>query len=95
MEFEEYKNEIAGKSLEDLIEKIKSLDSYPLIESMLETHPNDATLVQATVMLSMLTDRKLSVLVNHVSLELTFSLIAQKLTAEILEEKEKENGSEN
>lgn len=88
MDFQKFKNLIQGKTLEDLIEKIKSLDSYPMIEDILEKDSNGAVALQALVMLETLADKELHALLHHVSLDITFGLIAQKLTSEILEEKE-------
>lgn len=81
------------KGLDDLIQVIKKVPSYPIIEKCLkfEANQNNAEFIGAFIMLESLQNKKLFELVNDVALDLLFGLIAQKLTYEIMEGKENDN----
>ncbi len=92
MNYEDFKENVAGKTLEDVIEKIKTLPVYQLYEKRVKEEDCEETykFLETMAMLCALTDDGLLAMMNSVSMDLMFSMIDMRLRAEILEESEVE-----
>lgn len=96
MEEERFEEITKGKTIEDVIEKLKQTTAFSLIQTDLEKNLKvDSTIVNAFMSIECLFNKELSALVFSVSHDILASLIATKLTAEYELEKEKQNGSKN
>ena len=91
-DFELFKEATEGKTLDDLVKKIKKLPLYEIYKHKVEENATEtADLLESLTLLSSLSDQRLSALVTCVSMKLLFSVIDQKLKNEILNESEGNN----
>ena len=91
-DFELFREATEGKTLDDLVKKIKKLPLYEIYKHSVEKNVNEtAGLLESLTLLSSLSDQRLSALITHVSMKLLFSVIDQKLKYEILNESEGNN----
>lgn len=93
MNYEDFKENVAGKTLEDVIEKIKKPPFYQMYGKRVKEEDSEETykFLETMAMLCALTDDGLLAMINSVSMDLMFSMIDMRLRAEILEEREGEN----
>lgn len=93
-DFELFKEATEGKTLDDLVKKIKELPLYEIYKHGVEENATEtADLLEGLTLLFALSNQRLSALITYVSTNLLFSIIDQRLKHEILNERE-ENSNE-
>lgn len=92
MNYEDFKENVAGKTLEDVIEKIKTLPIYQTYAERVKKEDCEETYkyLETMTMLCSLMDDGFSAMMHSVSMDLMFSMIDMRLRAEILQEEEDE-----
>lgn len=86
MNYEDFKENVAGKTLEDVIEKIKKLPVYQMYEKRVKEEDCEETynFLETMTMLCALMDDEFLAMIHSVSMDLMFSMIDMRLRAEIL-----------
>lgn len=88
----DFKEATEGKTLDDLVQKIKELPLYGIYKRYVEVNSaKNSNLLQGLVLLYALSDKTLSALIMEISNNLLFSIIDQRLKYEILNESEGNN----
>lgn len=89
-DFEKFKNAIEGKTIEDFIQKVKKMPFYGTYEHAVrdKSEEDTANLLGILLMLFAVRDEELSALMTHVSMDILFALVNQRLRNEILNDSE-------
>ncbi len=87
--YEEFKNAIQGKGLDDLAEELKKSTGFEVyVQSVLDGKEDSTKQLQVIGMLASLVDKKFSAMFTSVSMDFTYAFLDQKLRAEILQKTE-------
>ena len=93
LSFGEYFNAVAGKTIEDVAEEIKTLPFYSSYKKDVLAGDTEETnkLLEIASLIHGKTDAKFDAMIKFVSIQFMFAMIDMRLRAEILEESEGEN----
>lgn len=88
MSLNEFMEVTQGKTIDDVVAEVKKLKFYESYKERVKENKGDMRFLGAMILLETMKDEKLDALTHNVAYELLFSIVDQKLRAEILESEE-------